>query len=61
MVKRVGFYDFAYSPLPIYPTLVHEFLSTFCLRVQFIDDQNPLNNMRFRLGGRDYIFDFSII
>ena len=53
MLERVNIYDFAFEPLPTYPSLVIEFLSTYCLRVQFINDCNPLNSMRFRLCGRD--------
>ena len=41
MLDKVGIYNFAFEPLPTYPSLVIEFLSTFCLRVQFINEQNP--------------------
>ena len=53
ILERVGIYNFAFEVLPTYPSLVLEILSTFYLRVQWIDNHNPLNSMRFKLGGRD--------
>ena len=58
LLDRVGIYHFAFEPLHTYPSLVIEFLSTFCLRVQYINDNNSLNSMRFRLGGRDRFLTF---
>ena len=53
MLENVGIYHFTFNPHPTSPSLVYEFLSSYCLRVQYIIEQNPLNSIRFRLGGRD--------
>ena len=53
MLENMGMYNFSFNAYHTYPSLVYELLSPYCLRTQFIDEQNPLNSMRFRLGGRD--------
>ena len=53
LLENVGMYNFPFNAYPTYPSLVHKFLVTYCLRTNHFDNQNPMNNMRFRLGGRD--------
>lgn len=53
LLDRIGIFHFAFEPFPTYPSLVIEFLSTFTLRTQFIDYQNPFYGMKFKLGGRN--------
>lgn len=50
---RAGLYDLAFTPLPSYPTLIVEFLSTITLHSVKYDDENPYFSMHFKLGGRD--------
>ena len=40
-IEQVGMLSFAFSPLIAIPSLVIEFLSSFCLRTINTDDQNP--------------------
>ena len=53
MLERVGLMQMTFDFLSTYPSLISEFLSSFCLRTHYIDEHNPLYSMRFRLRGRD--------
>ena len=48
-----GLFQFAFSALPSYPSLIIEFLSSFTLRSINYDNDNPYFSMRFKLGGKD--------
>ena len=53
LLENASIYGFAFNVYPTYPSLVHEFLASYFLRTHHFDEQNPMNNIRFRLGGRD--------
>ena len=53
MLERVGLLQMAFDTLPTFPSLVSEFLASFCLRTHHIDEQNPWYSMRFKLRGRE--------
>ena len=48
-----GLFQFAFTSLPSYPSLIIEFLSSFTLRSINYDNDNPYFSMRFKLRGRD--------
>ena len=52
LLERVSLSQMAFDFLPTYPSLVIEFLATYCLRTHHINEHNPLYSMRFRLKGR---------
>ena len=53
LLVSVGLFDFAFTPLPSYQSLIVESLSSYTLQSRTIDDDNLYFSMRFKLGGRD--------
>ena len=53
LLENASIYGFTFNAYPTYPSLVHEFLAFYCLRTHHFDEQNPMNSIRFKLGGRD--------
>ena len=51
LLENVGIYGFSFNAYATDPSLVHEFFASFCLRTHHLDEQNPMNSMRFKLGG----------
>ena len=57
LLEQVGILSFALTPLITIPSLVIEFLSSFCLRTTNTNDQNPYYSMRFKLGSKDHFLN----
>ena len=50
---KVSLFNYAFSPLNSYKSLIMEFLSSYTLRSIQFDNDNPYFSMRFKLGGKD--------